>query len=78
MIPTTAGVTAPASISQGITLQINSRARELTGALARRRDRWLINTVSNITTKSPMATVVNNTRISGDHDGLSDIMTCVP
>lgn len=78
MIPTTAGVTAPTSISQGITLQITSRTRDPTGTLARRRDRWLINTVSNITTKSPTATVVNNPRISGDHDWLSDIMACVP
>ena len=75
MIPMTAGVTAPTSISQGITLQINSRTSEPTGALARRRDRWLINTVSNITTKSPITTVVSNPRISGDHDWLSDIMT---
>ena len=74
MIPTTAGVTAPTSISQGTTLQINSRTSEPTGILARRRDRWFINTVTNITTKSPTATIVSNPRIRGDHDWLSDIM----
>jgi len=77
MIPTTAGVTAPTNISQGITLQINSRTREPTGTLARLRDRWLFNTVSNITTKSPRATAVSNPRISGDHDWLSDIVASV-
>ena len=63
MMPMTAGVTAPATISQGITFQINSVTSEPVGSFAWRRDRWLITTVSNVTTKSAANTVMSSLRI---------------
>jgi hypothetical protein len=63
MITTAEGVTAATRISHGMALQINSVKSELVKVALLRRDLWLTQIVTNITTRTPKTTVVNSPRI---------------
>jgi hypothetical protein len=58
MIERTDGVAAAIRISQGIALQSNSLRSEAVRVAELRRDLWLAQVVTNITTRTPRATVV--------------------
>jgi hypothetical protein len=69
MIERTDGVTAAIRISQGIALQSNSLRSEAVRVAELRRDLWLVQVVTNITTRTPRATVVNRPRNSAVIEG---------